>query len=106
MRPAGDVEDPDAGLAGERTDLAWTRTAIAFAAVGAAMLKSRPVAGVPVLAFTIVLWEVGRLPRRPARGHARPLWLLVIAATVTAIAAAALCISLIGHAAGLIIKNP
>jgi uncharacterized membrane protein YidH (DUF202 family) len=42
--------DDDPGIAdpADRTRLAWSRTAIAFAAIGAAMLKTSPVAGVIV----------------------------------------------------------
>src|SRR6266536_4976476 len=47
--PAEDMEDLDPGLAGERTELAWTRTAISFAALGGAILKITPAVGVLVL---------------------------------------------------------
>ena len=54
-----DPEERDAGLARERTSLSWTRTAIAFAAVGGAVLKVNLVTGrVP---------GRPRLLRRPAR---------------------------------------
>src|SRR5262249_60625841 len=43
--PADDIEYADPGLAPERTELAWTRTAIAFAALGAARLQFPPVLG-------------------------------------------------------------
>ena len=45
-QPPDDIEDRDPGLARERTDLAWTRSAISFAALGAAMLHTNAVAGV------------------------------------------------------------
>src|SRR5262249_10215098 len=45
----GDYEEPRPGLASERTDLAWTRSAVAFVALGAAILKIRPVVGFPVM---------------------------------------------------------
>jgi uncharacterized membrane protein YidH (DUF202 family) len=91
----GDIEDADPGLAAERTQLAWTRTAISFAAVGAALLRSHPVVGIPVLALSLLVWELGRLPGRPgtARRHTRRLQL--ITAAVTAIALAALVITLV-----------
>jgi uncharacterized membrane protein YidH (DUF202 family) len=47
--PVDDVEDRDPGLARERTDLAWTRTAISFAALGAAMLRSNAITGALVM---------------------------------------------------------
>jgi len=59
--PADDIEYADPGLARERTELAWTRTAIAFAALGAALLKFRPVVGLLVLVLSAVVWRLGRL---------------------------------------------
>jgi uncharacterized membrane protein YidH (DUF202 family) len=59
-----DIEDRDPGLAGERTDLAWTRTSISFAALGAAMLRTSPVAGVLVLATATAVWLLGQLSSR------------------------------------------
>ena len=50
-----DPEDLSPGTAAERTRLAWERTAIAFGAVGLAMLRREPVAGVLVLAATPVI---------------------------------------------------
>ena len=89
------IEDADTGLAAGRTELAWTRTAISFAAVGAALLRNHPVVGIPVLALSLVVWELGRLPGRPRTGHAHTRRLRLIAAAVTAIAAAALVITLL-----------
>ncbi len=42
--PDEDMADPDPGLARQRTELSWTRTAISFAALGGFLLKSRPYA--------------------------------------------------------------
>ena len=61
-----DPEDLDPGLAAERTPLAWARTAIAFGAVGAAMIRREPVAGVIVLAMTPVIWVLGRVASQRA----------------------------------------
>ena len=68
QEPADHIEYADPGLARERTELAWTRTAIAFAALGAAILKYRPVAGLPVLVLSAVVWRLGRCPVQPVRG--------------------------------------
>ena len=65
--PADDIEDADPVLARERTDLAWTRSAISFLALGVAILKFRPVVGIPLLAFSAVVWLIGR--PAPARGQ-------------------------------------
>jgi uncharacterized membrane protein YidH (DUF202 family) len=97
MSPAAepdDMEDVDPGLAAERTELAWTRTAISFAAVGAVLLRYRPLVGVPVLALSLLVWELGRLPRRRGTGRARTRHLQLITAGVTGVALAALAISL------------
>jgi len=89
-----DFEDVDPGLAGARTELAWTRTAISFAAVGAALLRNHPVVGIPVLALSLLVWELGRLPRNPATGATRTRHLRLITAGITGIALAALVITL------------
>lgn len=92
------MEDIDPGLAGERTELAWTRTAISFAALGGAILKTAPAAGVPVLALCILVWGIGRLPRRFERAgtHERRRMLLLISIAVTVVALVALGVALAG----------
>ena len=90
-----DIEDVDPGLAGARTGLAWTRTAISFAAVGGAALRSHPAVGVPLLALSPLIWELGRLPRKPGTGHARTRHLQLIAVVVTGVALVALVITLV-----------
>jgi len=73
-----DHEDADPGLARERTSLAWTRTALSFAAVGGVLLKKDVVAGLIVLATAPVIWELGRL------AHHRPGRLRLVTATIVA----------------------
>ena len=63
-----DIEDRDPGLARARTDLAWTRTSISFAALGAAMLRTSPVAGVLVLATATAVWLLGQLSSQVMSG--------------------------------------
>ena len=63
--PSPDRQPPDPGLARERTSLAWTRSAIAFAAIGAAIAKTKPLVGGPLLAFSAVIWVIGRARRTP-----------------------------------------
>lgn len=101
MRQPDDIEDIDPGLARERTELAWTRTAISFAAVGGTLLKYRPVAGIPILILSALIWEIGRLPGTPGAGPAHDRRLLLIAATTTAISVAALIMSVLGTSPGL-----
>ena len=43
--PPPDYEELDPGLARVRTSLAWTRTALSFAAVGAVVLRKDIIAG-------------------------------------------------------------
>ena len=89
-----EIEDVDPGLAGARTELAWTRTAISFAAVGAALLRRHPLAGIPVLALSLLIWQLGRLPGSRGTGRAHTRRLQLITAGVTGIALAALVITL------------
>jgi uncharacterized membrane protein YidH (DUF202 family) len=86
-----DAEDADPGLARERTALAWTRSAIAFAALGVAILRRRPAVGVPVLALSVVIWSLSRL-----RSDRRAI---AVTVAVVALAAVALVITLTGAGA-------
>jgi uncharacterized membrane protein YidH (DUF202 family) len=88
-------EPDDPGLVdpADRTQLAWNRTAIAFAAIGAAMLKSSPVAGVIVLVLIMPIWAAVR--STDAISSARRLRL--VTATVLLVATAALVVAFLGH---------
>jgi hypothetical protein len=105
-RPAGrppppppDSGPPDPGLSGARTSLAWTRSAIAFAAIGAAITKTRPVVGAPLLLFSAVIWLIGRSRRTPGLAGLAPRRVLTVAVSVTVVAIAALIIELIEQSA-------
>jgi uncharacterized membrane protein YidH (DUF202 family) len=96
MTQPDDPEDLDPGLARERTRLAWIRTSISFAAVGAAVLKVNLGAGVTVLAMAPIIWMAGSYASRPARrGEIRPRLLLVIALAVAAVALVVLVVVLV-----------
>ena len=90
LRPRRDpaIRDP-----AERTRLAWTRTAIAFAALGAALLRSSPLAGSLVLALSVPVWAAARRTRLPSRSPRGPL---LVSATVVIVALVALAITLLG----------
>jgi uncharacterized membrane protein YidH (DUF202 family) len=92
--PGPDMEERDPGLARERTALAWTRTAISVAALGGAMLKTNPPAGILVLAMSAPVWWLGRplWHERPGPGNVRRLLLVTI--TVTLVSCAALALTL------------
>ena len=93
-----DLEDLDPGLARERTTLAWARTAIAFAAVGAAMLRKEPVAGLIVLGMTPLIWGLGRLAgRHAARSDLVSRRLLLVTVTVVVVSLVAVAVALLGH---------
>jgi uncharacterized membrane protein YidH (DUF202 family) len=98
--PADDIGYADRGLARERTELAWTRTAIAFAALGAALLKYRPVVGLPTLALSAVVWRLGRPPGPARAGHARDRRPLLITVTTVGVSLAALALSFLGPGIG------
>jgi uncharacterized membrane protein YidH (DUF202 family) len=84
-----DREDADPGLAQVRTSLAWTRTALSFAAVGGVALKKDVIAGLLILATVPVIWRLGRL------AHHHPGRLRLVTATIVAVAIVALVVSLI-----------
>lgn len=83
-----DHEDADPGLARERTSLAWTRTAISFAAVGGVMLKEDVVPGLIILATAPVIWRLGRL------AYHHPARLRLVTVAIVAVAAVALAVAL------------
>jgi uncharacterized membrane protein YidH (DUF202 family) len=93
-----DHEGGDLGLARERTNLAWLRTAVAFAAIGGVILKQELLAGLVVLALSVLIWYLGRLAQVPGTVRARPRRLLVITIAVTGVSLVALAITLFGHA--------
>ena len=82
-----DHEDGDPGLARARTSLAWTRTALSFAAVGGVVLKKDILAGLIILTAVPVIWWLGRLP------HDRPGRLKLVTATIVVISLVALVVS-------------
>lgn len=65
-RPPDD-EDVDPGYAGHRTQLAWSRTGIAFMALGGAVIRAVPVAGALIVALGAGVWLAGYVERRTAR---------------------------------------
>ena len=98
--PADDMEYADPGLARERTELAWTRTAVSFAALGAAILKYRPLIGLPVLVLSAVVWRLGRLPVPARAGRTRDRRPLLITMTTVGVSLVALALSFLGPGIG------
>jgi uncharacterized membrane protein YidH (DUF202 family) len=92
--PLDDPEDADPALGAERTRLAWTRTAIAFAAVGGATLRRDVLAGLLILAGTPVIWALGNFAGRALPAEQRSRRLLLVTAAVTAIALFALALAI------------
>ena len=84
-----EYEDADPGLARVRTSLAWTRTALSFAAVGAIALRKDVIAGLLIMATAPVIWRLGRL------AYHRPVRLRLVTATIVAVAIVALVVALI-----------
>lgn len=98
MQP-DDPEDIDPGLARERTRLSWVRTAIAFAAVGAVLLRKQPVIGVVVLAAAPLISALGHLAsRETTRPDLLSRRLLLVTVAVTVVALLAIIAALVGHA--------
>jgi uncharacterized membrane protein YidH (DUF202 family) len=92
--PGPDMEERDPGLARERTALAWTRTAISVAALGGAMLKTNPPAGIVVLAMSAPVWWLGHPLRHERSGPRNGHRLLLVTITVTLVSCAALVLTL------------
>lgn len=84
-RPSG---QRDPGLARERTSLAWTRTAISFAAVGGVVLKREVIPGLILLVLVPVIYVLGRLAYRT------PGKLKLVTGTIVAVAVVALVVAL------------
>jgi uncharacterized membrane protein YidH (DUF202 family) len=105
MAPPDDFEDLHPGTARERTELAWTRTAISFAAVGGAILKTSLAAGLVVLAMSVLIWNLRRLFPDAATAEARPRRLLLVAVAVAAVSLVALVVALAGHGGPVSIRS-
>jgi uncharacterized membrane protein YidH (DUF202 family) len=80
-------EDADPGLARIRTSLAWTRTALSFAAVGVVTLRKDVIAGLLIIAAAPVVWRLGRL------AYDRPGRLRLVTATIVAVSVVALVVA-------------
>jgi uncharacterized membrane protein YidH (DUF202 family) len=100
-QPGDDPEERDPGLARERTSLAWTRTALSFAALGGAVLKVNVITGLAILAVAPVIWQVGRVTRSrspvaglPQVGAAR---LFLIAIAIVAVSLLCLAVAIFGR---------
>jgi uncharacterized membrane protein YidH (DUF202 family) len=100
-------EERDSGLARERTSLSWTRTAIAFAALGGTVLKVNLATGLVILAIAPVIWQLGRVARGAAAVAGRPPAIAEVSATrlflitVSIVGVALLClvIAILGRSA-------
>lgn len=90
-------DDPGVGDPADRTRLAWTRTAIAFAAIGAAMLKESPVAGAVVLALSVPIWAATGRARRADDALTTLAGLRLVTVTVVLVALAALLIAFLAR---------
>jgi len=82
-----DYEEADPGLARVRTSLAWTRTALSFAAVGAVVLRKDVIAGLLILAAAPVIWRLGRLD------HHLPGRIRLVTATIVVVSLVALAVA-------------
>jgi len=85
------MEDLDPGLARARTTLAWRRTAISYAALGAALLKASPAVGALVLGGSALIWVAGRMAGRHR--------LLLVTVAVTSVSIGALALALLARSA-------
>jgi uncharacterized membrane protein YidH (DUF202 family) len=107
-QPGDGPEERDSGLARERTSLSWTRTAIAFAALGGTVLKVNLATGLVILAVAPVVWQLGRVARgavRPAAGRPPAMTevsatrLFLITVSIVGVALLCLVIAILGRSA-------
>jgi uncharacterized membrane protein YidH (DUF202 family) len=107
-RAGDDPEERDAGLARERTSLSWTRTAIAFAALGGVVLKENLATGLLILVIAPVIWQLGRVSRRalpgggagpPAMSEVSATRLFAITVSIVVVALLCLAIAILGRSA-------
>ena len=91
MTPGPHASEPsepsEPGLARERTSMAWTRTALSFAAVGGVVLKKDVIVGLVIMAAAPVVWRLGRL------AHRGPDRLKLVTAAIVAVALVALVVA-------------
>lgn len=81
--------------------MAWTRTAIAYAATGAAILKNHVIAGLIVLGLGVVTWGLRLVFPVAISSEARPRRLLLVTVTVTAVGIVALVVAFTARSPGL-----
>lgn len=82
----GDDPEADAGLARERTALAWTRTALSFGAVGGVIVKSHVIPGLAIMVIAPVVWQLGRMTRNgPPPARIRLITLIVVGVAIAAL---------------------
>ena len=89
--------DPPVLDPANRTRLAWTRTAVAFAAIGGVMLKLSPVAGGVVLVLSLPIWAISRRTGDGDLAVASPRGLRLVTVTVVLVALAALVVAFFGR---------
>ncbi len=103
-----DPEYRDSGMARERTSLSWTRTAIAFAALGGTVLKVNLATGLIILVIAPVIWQLGRVSRggawraagqSPAMTEVRATKLFLITVSIVGVALLCLVIAILGRSA-------
>ena len=88
---------PDVKEPGDRTRLAWNRTSVAFLAIGAAMLKTAPVAGLVVLAMGLPIWAIASRAERTAVAITAAAELRLVTVIVVLVSCTALVVAIFGH---------
>jgi uncharacterized membrane protein YidH (DUF202 family) len=88
------VEPNPGRSASDRTRMAWARTALAFAALGVAMLKTSVLAGLIVMAMSAPIWALGHLADAGEVAERSSRRLRLVAGTVILVAAVGLAVAL------------